>query len=83
MQPMAAQELVAMERLPRTAALAPAAIQVVLPDWLPLQPDEVLTAFDRMAAAAEGVPLVLYQPPHRSVAEAAVPELFPVLDSLP
>lgn len=50
-------------RIGRAAALRPAAIQVILPDWLPLQPDEVLRAVTRMAEAADGVPLVLYNPP--------------------
>jgi dihydrodipicolinate synthase/N-acetylneuraminate lyase len=40
-----------------------AAIQVVLPDWLPLSPDEVLAAVERMALVADGVPLIMYNPP--------------------
>ena len=51
-----------LERIARAAALRPGAIQVVLPDWLPLQPDEVFAAVERMAAVADGVPLVLYNP---------------------
>ena len=39
-------------------SLAPAAIQVVLPDWLPLSQVEVRVALERMAAAADPVPLV-------------------------
>jgi dihydrodipicolinate synthase/N-acetylneuraminate lyase len=53
-----------LTRIRRAAALRPAAIQVVLPDWLPLVEDEPVRALDRMAAAADGVPLVLYNPPH-------------------
>jgi dihydrodipicolinate synthase/N-acetylneuraminate lyase len=52
-----------LERIRRAAALGPDAIQVILPDWLPLHPDEVLAAVDRMARVADGVPLVLYNPP--------------------
>jgi len=52
-----------IDRIRRAAKLAPAAIQVVLPDWLPLNPDEVVAAVDRMAQVADGVPLVLYNPP--------------------
>jgi dihydrodipicolinate synthase/N-acetylneuraminate lyase len=52
-----------LELIRRAAALAPDAIQVVLPDWLPLTPEEVLAAVDRMARVADGVPLVLYNPP--------------------
>jgi dihydrodipicolinate synthase/N-acetylneuraminate lyase len=47
----------------RAAAQDPDAILVVLPDWLPLTTDEVLAAVDRMARVADGVPLVLYNPP--------------------
>jgi dihydrodipicolinate synthase/N-acetylneuraminate lyase len=53
-----------LDRIARAAALRPGAIQVVLPDWLPLRPDEVLVAVERMAAVADGVPLVLYNPPY-------------------
>jgi dihydrodipicolinate synthase/N-acetylneuraminate lyase len=53
-----------LDRIARAAALHPGAIQVVLPDWLPLGPDEVLAAVARMAAVACGVPLVLYNPPY-------------------
>lgn len=53
-----------LDRVRRAAALRPGAIQVVLPDWLPLGPDEVLAALTRMAEAADGVPLVLYNPPY-------------------
>lgn len=52
-----------LQRIARAAALRPSAIQVVLPDWLPLGPDEVLAAVARMAEVADGVPLVLYNPP--------------------
>ncbi|MHA6627472.1 dihydrodipicolinate synthase family protein [Pseudonocardia sichuanensis] len=63
-----------LERIGRAAALGPAAIQVVLPDWLPLGPDEVLAAVERMACAACGVPLVLYNPPYAKT--QVTPELF-------
>lgn len=53
-----------LERIRRARALRPDAIQVVLPDWLPLAEEEVLAALARMAEAADGVPLVLYNPPH-------------------
>ena len=44
--------------------MQPAAIQVTLPDWLPLSPREVEGALERMVAEAGPVPLVLYNPPH-------------------
>jgi dihydrodipicolinate synthase/N-acetylneuraminate lyase len=61
-------------RVARAAALRPGAIQVVLPDWLPLGPDEVLAAVERMAVVADGVPLVLYNPPYAKT--QVPPELF-------
>jgi dihydrodipicolinate synthase/N-acetylneuraminate lyase len=63
-----------LDRIARAAALRPAAIQVVLPDWLPLGADEVLAAVERMAAVADGVPLVLYNPPYAKTQVG--PELF-------
>lgn len=66
-----------LERIRRAARLRPGAIQVVLPDWLPLRPDEVLAAISRMAEVADGVPLVLYNP--RSAKTQLGPEDFGVL----
>ncbi|HEX6357949.1 dihydrodipicolinate synthase family protein [Actinophytocola sp.] len=43
-----------LELIRRAAALEPDAIQVVLPDWLPLTTEEVLAAVDRMARVADG-----------------------------
>ncbi|GAB2587422.1 dihydrodipicolinate synthase family protein [Kribbella endophytica] len=53
-----------LDRVRRAAALRPSAIQVILPDWLPLNAGEALTFLDRVAETAGGVPLVLYNPPH-------------------
>jgi dihydrodipicolinate synthase/N-acetylneuraminate lyase len=63
-----------LDRIARAAALRPGAIQVVLPDWLPLGSDEVLAAVERMAAVAGGVPLVLYNPPYAKT--QVPPEMF-------
>jgi dihydrodipicolinate synthase/N-acetylneuraminate lyase len=52
------------ERLRRVAALAPGAVQVVLPDWFPVTEDEAVAFLDGMAEAAGGIGLVLYNPPH-------------------
>ncbi|MET0744216.1 MAG: dihydrodipicolinate synthase family protein [Microvirga sp.] len=54
----------ALSRIRRAAALAPAAIQVILPDWVAVTEDEAADFLDLAAAAAGGVPLVLYNPPH-------------------
>jgi dihydrodipicolinate synthase/N-acetylneuraminate lyase len=42
----------------------PSAIQVILGDWFPLQDDEVIDCLKRFAEAADGIGLVLYNPPH-------------------
>ena len=51
-------------RIKRAARLRPSAIQVILPDWLPLSWPEVLDAVAGFERAADGIPLVLYNPPH-------------------
>jgi dihydrodipicolinate synthase/N-acetylneuraminate lyase len=65
---------ICLSRIGRARSLAPAAIQVILPDWLPLGADEVHAAVERMVAAADPVPLVLYNPPHAKT--RCTPELF-------
>jgi dihydrodipicolinate synthase/N-acetylneuraminate lyase len=55
---------IGLSRLRRARDLSPSAIQVTLPDWLPLDPDEVRVALSRMAETADPVPIVLYNPPH-------------------
>ena len=52
------------ERVRRAKALAPAAFQVILPDWFPPTLDEIVAFLDTMAAEAAPVPLVVYNPPH-------------------
>jgi dihydrodipicolinate synthase/N-acetylneuraminate lyase len=55
---------VSLGRVRRAASLQPRAIQVILPDWVPVTDEEAIE-FLRMAnEAASGVPLVLYNPPH-------------------
>jgi dihydrodipicolinate synthase/N-acetylneuraminate lyase len=53
-----------LDRIGRATRLAPDAIQVILPDWVPAAPAEVVAALDGLAAAAGDIPLVLYNPPH-------------------
>jgi dihydrodipicolinate synthase/N-acetylneuraminate lyase len=76
---------VQLSRVRRAAALRPGAIQVIVPDWLPLNPHEVLDFLRQTADAAGDVPLVLYNPPHAKTAiaprqlgelAAAVPSLI-------
>jgi dihydrodipicolinate synthase/N-acetylneuraminate lyase len=60
-----------LSRVGRARAHSPAAIQVTLPDWLPLSSDEVIRFLTVVAAAAEPVPVVLYNPPHAKTQVAA------------
>ena len=55
---------ISRERLRRIVPLAPGAVQVILPDWFPVTEDEATTFLAGMAAAAGGIGLVLYNPPH-------------------
>jgi 4-hydroxy-tetrahydrodipicolinate synthase len=55
---------ISRERLRRVVALAPGAVQVILPDWFPVTEDEAVTFLEGMAEVANGIGLVLYHPPH-------------------
>ncbi len=55
---------IALERVRRARAMAPAAIQIVLPDWVPVTMQEATAFLQRVAEAADPVGLVLYNPPH-------------------
>lgn len=59
---------VQLSRVQRAAALEPGAIQVIVPDWLPLNAHEVFDFLRRTAETAGDVPLVLYNPPHAKTA---------------
>src|ERR1035437_1285203 len=59
---MSAQIMI--ERVRRAAQLKPGAIQVILPDWYPVNMNEARAFFERVAAAARPIGLVLYNPPH-------------------
>lgn len=48
----------------RARALRPSGMQVILPDWLPVGVEEAITFLRRVAEEAEGIPLILYNPPH-------------------
>ncbi|MFV0332460.1 MAG: dihydrodipicolinate synthase family protein [Tropicimonas sp.] len=74
-----------LERIDAFAPLVPDAIQVTLPDWVPIDTATAIRFLQGCAARARGVPLVLYNPPHAKTvltpAEladvvAAVPELI-------
>ena len=55
---------ISLERLIRIRHLRPGAIQVILPDWFPVSMEEAVLFMKQMEEAAEGIPLVLYNPPH-------------------
>lgn len=55
---------ISRERLRRVVALAPGAVQAILPDWFPVTDDEARAFLEGMAEAAGGIGLVLYNPPH-------------------
>jgi 4-hydroxy-tetrahydrodipicolinate synthase len=44
--------------------LHPGAIQVILPDWSPVTDDEIIAYLSRVCEAANGIGIVLYNPPH-------------------
>ncbi|MBY5323125.1 dihydrodipicolinate synthase family protein [Rhizobium leguminosarum] len=56
--------LIMLNRVRRAAALDPRAIQTILPDWWPLTDAEAVDFLKRAAEAADGIPLILYNPPH-------------------
>ncbi len=55
---------IALERVRRARQLRPGAIQLILPDWLPVGHDEAVAFLSRAAEAAAPIGLVLYNPPH-------------------
>lgn len=55
---------VSRERTARAAALRPEAIQIILPDWLPVTDAEAMDFLRLTAGAAGNIPLILYNPPH-------------------
>ncbi|WP_184472932.1 dihydrodipicolinate synthase family protein [Rhizobium esperanzae] len=56
--------LIMLNRVRRAAALDARAIQVILPDWWPLSDAEAVDFLKRAADTADGIPLILYNPPH-------------------
>lgn len=53
-----------IERLKRIKALNPPAVQLILPDWFPPVIEEVICFLERVAGIADGISLILYNPPH-------------------
>jgi dihydrodipicolinate synthase/N-acetylneuraminate lyase len=59
--------ILSLGRLKRIKALAPGAIQVILPDWFPPTMPEIIDYLKLMATEAHPIKLVLYNPPHAKV----------------
>lgn len=53
-----------LRRIEQTRELNPGAFQVILPEWTPLNWEEILRFLKRMSAAAGPIPLVIYNPPN-------------------
>lgn len=56
--------VMALERIRRAQELEPSAIQVILPDWIGLNADEIRSVISLYAETANGIGLVVYNPPH-------------------
>jgi dihydrodipicolinate synthase/N-acetylneuraminate lyase len=56
-----------LARIRRAVQFQPAAIQIILADWFPLTEKEMIAYLVRLAAAADPIGLVLYNPPHAKV----------------
>lgn len=71
-----------LDRVARAKQYSPGALQVILPDWLPVSAPECVDYLERVAEAAAPLPLVLYNPPHAKTHVS--PEfLSELLDRLP
>jgi len=53
-----------LARLRAVIPLRPSAVQVILPDWFPVNNPESVAYLQRMAELADPVGLILYNPPH-------------------
>jgi dihydrodipicolinate synthase/N-acetylneuraminate lyase len=53
-----------LARLKRAVKYKPGAIQVILPDWFPMSGAEISLFLERAVELAEGIGLVIYNPPH-------------------
>ena len=56
--------VISLERIKRSLAWKPDAFQVILPDWVVTGGEEQVVFLAKLAEAACGVPLILYNPPH-------------------
>lgn len=56
--------VISSERIKRSVSLKPSAFQVILPDWVVPCDAEQIDFLQGIANYANGIPLVLYNPPH-------------------
>lgn len=73
---------ITLDRVKVARELAPTAIQVILPDWVPPSANDQIRFLERVAKAASPVPLVLYCPPHAKVRPTPA-ELRALADRVP
>lgn len=64
--------IISLERVKRATALKPAAFQVILPDWVVASESEQIDFLQGIAGQANGIPLVLYNPPHAKLELAPI-----------
>ncbi len=72
----------AIERVKFASSLSPTAIQVILPEWFPCSLDVAMVFLEAAAKSANGVNLVLYNPPHAKVRLSAH-QLVELYDNIP
>jgi 4-hydroxy-tetrahydrodipicolinate synthase len=56
--------IMTIQRLKKAIKLNPDAIQIILPDWVPVTLPEMVDYLKKVAEIADDIPLVLYNPPH-------------------
>ena len=56
-----------LRRVEYAAKLKPCAIQVILPDWFPASRQTQIEFLKKIVDSAEGIGIVLYNPPHAKV----------------
>lgn len=56
--------IISLNRLKRAKALKPNAVQIILPDWFVPTMEESISYLQKMEETADGLGLVLYNPPH-------------------
>ena len=58
------QAIDTLKRIKESRHLSPGAFQIILPEWTPLNWEEIHRFLERIIAAAHPIPIVLYNPPY-------------------